>query len=570
MVRGRTRAALAAIVCVSLAACSGGSETASTTIGSASSTSASPAPDTDGVDTSVEVTAVDLAAALIEAAGPTVADGTAMQRTPTVGGVTLDDDLAGEFADLENQLLSAAEQAAPAAATGTTTTDVVAGFGRPDRRDGGLSAFTRMGAATSGIADVANGPAGTPTSGGGSQRETASSAQGTGSVEFGLGIGRDVSGATTATLSLEMEATKPDGTTASAKVSGTVTGQPCPDESGSLVIDVRGEIDQRLSGPRTAQSRHTFHGTVTAVFGDDGEVASVDLDIDLESNRTEPDGKQVYLESRFGISQTDPFGGGPRVDSPVQIVRQSQQFKNDANDVEMFADGRDIAMDFVRGAFQQRRFRIQNNGCVTVQLDGTTRVAPSQQVTVKVRTRHVVEGADLDLRAEATLSGTGNLDPASLPSTPGELHYTAGADKGDAGTISVISRSRRGIGTADITITVQPSFRVDSPAGVLRIEGPVCALDKPFTLNVVGEINGTLTFTPAGTSGGSYSGSAVIGRGSMQWSGNWSVSGADTDNPVIEMEEGTTTLDPVGPVPSFWAGGQHLTLVADAAACPAA
>ena len=89
---------------------------------------------------------------------------------------------------------------------------------------------------------------------------------------------------------------------------------------------------------------------------------------------------------------------------------------------------------------------------------------------------------------------------------------------------------------------------------MLRLQGPVCSLDAPFTLSVVGEINGTLTFTPTGPDAGTYAGSADLGRGSMTWSGGYSVKGRDTESPSIDADEGTTKL--VGPIsidaPSFW------------------
>ena len=187
-----------------------------------------------------------------------------------------------------------------------------------------------------------------------------------------------------------------------------------------------------------------------------------------------------------------------------------------------------------------------------------------------MKTSHVVEGVELDKRVEATLTGEGSIDPASLPSTPEVINYTAGEKGGDTGTISLVSRSRRGIGTTTLTIKVGDKYRVDGAAGVLRLQGSVCALDAPFTLSVVGEINGTLTFTPTGATGGTYEGSADLGRGSMTWSGGYTLTGADTEAPSVDADEGTTLLvGPISqPVPDFWLGGPDFPLIPDATACP--
>lgn len=111
-----------------------------------------------------------------------------------------------------------------------------------------------------------------------------------------------------------------------------------------------------------------------------------------------------------------------------------------------------------------------------------------------------------------------------------------------------------------MTIRVADKYRVDAPAGLLRIQGSVCSLDAPFTLSIVGEINGTLTFTPTGSGSGTYAGSAALGRGTMTWSGGFAIAGRDSEAPSVDADDGTTTL--VGPI------GPDFPLIPDAAACP--
>jgi len=403
--------------------------------------------------------------------------------------------------------------------------------------------------------------------------ESTTSSSSGGTIKMSGKVGADGAGSTSTEINIEAKVETQDGGTVSERITGSVSGPVCPDEFGLLDVEVSGEMEVTGSGPE--RSRHTFKGTVSATFDDNGEMVGIDIELNVQSDRTDADGRAAFVDMTYGTELTNVFGGGKTTETArePQVNRASQSVTSGAQqaDRDMVANGRDAALKFVFTALASRRSSIQNNGCVVVVAESPGTVGPKQVVPIDVKTRHVVEEVELDKRIEATLSGEGSIDPTSLPKTPEKINYTAGEKGGDTGTLSLVSRSRRGIGNTTLTIKVADRYRVDAPAGVLRLQGPVCSLDSPFTLSVVGEINGTLTFTPTGPGGGTYAGSADLGRGSMTWAGGYTVTGRDTESPSIDADEGTTKL--VGPIsidaPSFWAGtGPDFPLIPDAAACP--
>lgn len=403
--------------------------------------------------------------------------------------------------------------------------------------------------------------------------ETTTSPSSGGTMTLGGKLSGDGAGSTSTEITIETKVESADGRTVTQRISGAVSGPVCPDEFGLLDLEISGEME--VTGDGSARARHTFKGAVVATFDDNGEMADIDVEVNVQSDRTGPDGRAAFVDANFGWQIGNAFGAGATTatERDVQVNRTSESVKSDPQqaDRDMVADGRDAATKFILNALVFRRSSIQNDGCVDVVAEAPGTVGASQVVPFDVATRHVVEGVELDKRIEATLSGEGSIDPTTLPATPDTIEYTAGEEGGDTGTISLVSRSRRGIGSATLTIKVADTYRVDAPAGVLRIQGSVCSLDAPFTLSVVGEINGTLTFTPTGPEGGTYAGSAALGRGSMTWVGGYAVAGRDSEAPSVDADDGTTTL--IGPIsldaPSFWDGvGPDFPLIPDAAACP--
>jgi hypothetical protein len=398
---------------------------------------------------------------------------------------------------------------------------------------------------------------------------TSSTAGGT--LKMGAKLSGDGAGSTSTEISFEAKVEKPDGRTVTERITGTVAGPVCPDEFGLLDLEISGEMEVTGNGPE--RSRHTFKATVEATFDDNGGVADLDVDLNVQSDRTSADGRTAFVDMTYGVQATNPFGGAAATETAREpkVNRASQSVASGAQqaDYDMVNNGEEAAMKLVTMALAGRVVSIQDNGCVIVVAEAPGTVGAKQVVPIDVKTRHVVEGVELDKRVEATLSGEGSIEPTSLQKTPEKINYTAGEKGGDTGTISLVSRSRRGIGNATLTIKVADKYRVDSTG----LAGPVCSLDAPFTLTFTGEpVTGSITFTPSGPGGGSYAGTGDVGGiGGITWSGGYTLNGRDTESPSVDGDEGTTLL--IGPItipaPNFWNGtGPDFPLIPDSAACP--
>jgi hypothetical protein len=139
--------------------------------------------------------------------------------------------------------------------------------------------------------------------------------------------------------------------------------------------------------------------------------------------------------------------------------------------------------------------------------DGLT---PSQVVNVLAEPRSKVDGSPTGGNVTATLtSGGAPVEPNGSP-VPADAnsHYTAPNEQDQKGTVSYESRSRRGVGKAEIT------FSTTKPAAYLVVGGlqdwqvnqVVCDVMQPFTLEAPGV--GTAQFSGGLT--GTYSATGVF------------------------------------------------------------
>jgi hypothetical protein len=394
---------------------------------------------------------------------------------------------------------------------------------------------------------------------------------GSGTLGMEAKLSGDGTGSTTVDIAMESTVQTDDGRTATQRIRGSLSGPRCPDASGLLELEATGSMEVTVDSSPPVRSRHQFTGPMRLQFDDNADLADVQMELDVQSDRTDSNGRSAFVDVAYSLAIANPLDDGSAyTKNTADVKRTSQATQSDPQqaDRDMVDQGAQAAVKFLVSLAGKRAALVQNNECVIVVAEGPTTVGARQVVPIEVKTKHVIEGTDLDKRVEASLSGDGELEPTSLAKTPDTVTYTAGDEGGDTGTITLVSTSRQGKGTTTLTLKVADKYRVDAPAGVLRIQGQVCSLDAPFTLSVVGEINGSLTFTPSGSGGGTYSGSADLGSGSMDWSGGYTVANRDPDAPSIDADEGTTVLNPVGPIPSFWAGsGPDFPLIPDATAC---
>jgi hypothetical protein len=337
---------------------------------------------------------------------------------------------------------------------------------------------------------------------------------------------------------MQFEITTDDGRTANVTINAEISGPLCPNDGGILELDFSGTA-RAMWGSGEQGTQH-FDGRATMQIDDDGEVATVDIDMDIEAGRTGGSSGSSYVELGCTQQVVGMFASAPTGTVDVAVNRSSSQFDaGSAADERMMLDATKIASSFIGGLVGLRRTRIQNNGCVTVVATAPGTASAKQVVSIDLRTRHVLQGIELDKRVTATLSGEGSIDPEQLPKTAGTIADTAGDKAGDAGTIAFESRSRLGIGRASLTITVRRAYRIDQAVGDLSFTGVVCGFDKPFTVTSAAPAPGSITFSPASDAGGSYAGTGQVAdtQGVIEWSATYTVEGATTDRPTIKMSD---------------------------------
>ena len=104
---------------------------------------------------------------------------------------------------------------------------------------------------------------------------------------MGAKLSGDGAGSTSTEISFESKVETPDGRTVTERITGTVAGPVCPDEFGLLDLEISGEMEVTGNGPE--RSRDSFKATVEATFDDNGGVADLDVDLNVQSDRTSVD-----------------------------------------------------------------------------------------------------------------------------------------------------------------------------------------------------------------------------------------------------------------------------------------
>jgi hypothetical protein len=153
-----------------------------------------------------------------------------------------------------------------------------------------------------------------------------------------------------------------------------------------------------------------------------------------------------------------------------------------------------VAMDMIEVA--QRGW--ESGRCISLTLtpsEDPGSLEPSSEVTIEAAPTAVTDGQPAGGSVVASLSGEGSLSPdGSTQDAPATLTYTAADEKDRAGTVTVESRSKRGVGKATITLeTGGQAFHAQGGADGLSVTGKICSLTTKFTLAGGGM---TFTFTP--------------------------------------------------------------------------
>jgi hypothetical protein len=305
-------------------------------------------------------------------------------------------------------------------------------------------------------------------------------------------------GATVDTVGAELTFNgKQDGVDVEFVASTTI--HPCPEADGTFSIEAL--ID------------------VKASKGGAGQNAKMELKIDGSVD----DNAELATQNVENHTQWSDFGGGKGqfIDFTMSGPNGVEQFatnRTGGTGTNEFAQlssvlstmvGIMIAVQLLRAAEKAWK----SGRCVELRLtpsDGPDGLTPSAVVNVLAEPRSKVEGSPTGGNVTATLTAGGaSVEPNGSP-VPADANstYTAPNEQDKKGTVSYESRSKRGIGKADIT------FSTSKPAAYLIVGGlqdwqvnqVVCDVTQPFTLESPGI--GTAEFS--GGLSGTYSASGVF------------------------------------------------------------
>jgi hypothetical protein len=251
-------------------------------------------------------------------------------------------------------------------------------------------------------------------------------------------------------------------------------------ETGAATIDV--DFCPDASGVAAGMISFTGHGTVAPGSGaapstyqvqttggyrihvnDMAETASVDVDGSLQFSATGGDSPaDVAATFSGGYGDTANVGGTITGDIKYQRMNGSAADINTMNNAiystvllaSMVAEG--AAKDKWRGG-----------ACVGVRVSpASMMVDANASFAVTATAFQKFEMADLDAPVVATFSGIQSLDPVNMPKpSPATFNFVAGGTQGNAGTASLKSTSKRGIGTGSATYTVKCDDMMTCPDG---------------------------------------------------------------------------------------------------------
>lgn len=360
----------------------------------------------------------------------------------------------------------------------------------------------------------------------------------TSSQEYDQELGENVQAhvKTTSTISgsrmqVEAEITirvEKDGQVYEEKANGKITLNACPDPQGQVPLDLAFQSQASASGVGLGL-QVTAH--VIGHVDDEANLTSADLEIQSEMSVTKgknwltgaPDTSFAQIDTKFtigGLTSKDSSGRSYS-NAQVSMPRSSFLVSRDLTQGTM-KTGMLIATMAWYMALTQAQDKWQNGLCVAIIVpEGESqRVMAGADTNFTAVVRHKFEGQELNVPVVATLtSGQVSVTPSSTKvPAPATFRYKAPNKAGEEATVELVSRSRRGIGKLVINLLSEGLFyRVDQIVGLpgSRLTGTICALDRPFTLQVKGAnatggtYVGSFKFKPADTHGGRWTHNAT-------------------------------------------------------------
>lgn len=319
------------------------------------------------------------------------------------------------------------------------------------------------------------------------------------------------------------------------KLKTSVKILPCPDVNGEFTVEATVDVSASAGGK---EQNGKLDVKVTGQLNDNAELASSSSDIRL---RRDGLGMGAFVDS--SISYASDGTASTKLNDFNWFTTKPEDFSSNIELAAIFGLLiKQYLLDAVEAGYLSGR-------CVEIGygvFPGTTGLQPGSSATITARPRGKQDGVPTGGTVQALLSaGEKSVDPSSTPiPVDAEFEYGTPDEPNKTGTVSLESRSKRGVGRVDINFdTKQTAYAASGGGPEVSVTGLISDLELPFVLQ--GEFLGgavTFSYLPAddrsGTYSGSLSGSGVTGS----VSGTYTITG-DADGPLTLTQEGGGCVD---------------------------
>ncbi|MDP1878771.1 MAG: hypothetical protein Q8M17_14575, partial [Actinomycetota bacterium] len=323
-----------------------------------------------------------------------------------------------------------------------------------------------------------------------------------------------------------------------------------PDVNGEFTVEATVDVSASAGGK---EQNGKLEVKVSGQLNDNAELASSTTDIRL---RRDGLGMGAFVDS--SISYGSDGTTSAKLNDFNWFTTKPEDFTQNAQLAAIFGLLiKQYLLDAVAVGYMSGR-------CVEIGYGvspGTTGLQPGSSATITARPRGKQDGVPTGGTVQALLSAGGKaVDPSSTPiPVDAEFGYSAPDEPNKTGTVSLESRSKRGIGRVDINFDTNQTAAYQVVGGLddWQTNTAVCDIMQPFvltgivTMNFSGGLSGTYEYSGGpfnATGSGTYQISLPDGpgqAGAMTGTGAGSV-----DTPMGQFSNSGTeqyTLTPIPP-----------------------
>ncbi len=300
----------------------------------------------------------------------------------------------------------------------------------------------------------------------------------------------------------------------STRMATTFDVGTCPDKNGAF--EAKATVDVSVSKGSAGQ-RTTLDVTVKGTVGEDASTESLDITFRAQGGRASG-GRGEFID----LSGAATLGASSS--GPVTVNRTGGTV-SDSLRTETAGTGNAYALLLGVQMYLAAEAAWTSGRCVRLAYTaspGPRGLEPGSAASIVATPRSKIDGTPTKGTVTATLSAGGaGVQPGSAVPADATFTYTAPSTSGDGGTVSLESRSRRGIGTADVDLSTGGSYVASGSSDGVTFSGEVASLSAPFSIEISfpGADSGAFSFEPSDETSGAVtiqaqgSGAVVTGGG---------------------------------------------------------